>query len=238
MAKRTRNGLQGDSSIAELNQCRFCHRSFVKETSLAAHLCEPKRRYQNRSERSVQIGFQAFREFFAYTQDRERTIDDFDASPFYTAFVKLGHYVIDVQCVNVSQFIRWLIRSNRKIDQWARDSTYSHWLTEWLPAENHMDAVERSLATMLVWADQTLSKVEHYFLYASTMRICNDISKGRVSAWAVYASTTGGEWISALDSTHFKLIQPYVDPAIWSPKLLKNRDEYNEAVALCKEIGL
>ena len=37
-------------------ECRYCKKSFVKETSLAVHMCEPKRRLQEQDERGVQLG--------------------------------------------------------------------------------------------------------------------------------------------------------------------------------------
>ena len=34
-------------------KCRYCEKSFRKESSLAVHLCEPKRRWRERDERAV-----------------------------------------------------------------------------------------------------------------------------------------------------------------------------------------
>ena len=39
------------------HQCAFCKKEFIKETSIAVHMCEPKRRRQERSERGVELAF-------------------------------------------------------------------------------------------------------------------------------------------------------------------------------------
>ena len=54
------------------------------------HVCEPKRRYQERDEVGVQIGLQSYMRFYEITQGsaKLKTFDDFAESPYYRAFVK------------------------------------------------------------------------------------------------------------------------------------------------------
>ena len=48
--------------------CCYCKKSFVKETSLEIHMCEPKRRYREKDERGVQLGLGAYLRFYEITQ--------------------------------------------------------------------------------------------------------------------------------------------------------------------------
>ena len=41
-------------------QCRYCKKSFVRENTLAVHVCEQKKRYQSQNETGVQIGLNAY----------------------------------------------------------------------------------------------------------------------------------------------------------------------------------
>jgi hypothetical protein len=50
------------------NKCRYCERVFQRESSLAVHLCEPKRRYREQNETGVQIGLQAYLRFGKFAQ--------------------------------------------------------------------------------------------------------------------------------------------------------------------------
>ena len=40
--------------------CKYCNKEFRKESTLAAHLCESKRRWQQEKETGVQLGLRAY----------------------------------------------------------------------------------------------------------------------------------------------------------------------------------
>ena len=65
------------------HQCAFCKKEFARETSIAVHMCEPKRRRSERSERGVELGFQSYLRFYEIAQGsaRLKTFDDFADSP-------------------------------------------------------------------------------------------------------------------------------------------------------------
>ena len=115
------------------NKCRYCDRAFQRESSLAVHLCEPRRRYQEQNETGVQIGLQAYLRFYEITQgsSRLKSFDDFAKSPYYKAFVKFGRYCQGIRAVNVPRFIDWVVRQNKKIDHWCKDSVYTEYLVQW-----------------------------------------------------------------------------------------------------------
>ena len=77
---------------SELYKCKYCEREFRKESTLAVHLCEQKRRYQEEKEVGVQIGLQSYLKFYTMTQGsaKLKTYADFATSPYYKAFVKFG----------------------------------------------------------------------------------------------------------------------------------------------------
>jgi len=82
--------------------CKYCNKSYVKESTLAAHLCEPKRRWQQQNEAGVQLGFKAYLRFYEITQGsaKLKTYEDFIGSPYYLAFVRFGRYLIGIRAVN------------------------------------------------------------------------------------------------------------------------------------------
>ena len=77
--------------------CQYCEKLFRRESSLGVHLCEAKRRYQERDEVGVQIGLQAYLRFYEITQGsaRLKNFDDFARSPYYRAFVLLLESLFD-----------------------------------------------------------------------------------------------------------------------------------------------
>ena len=50
------------------HMCKYCDRGFVKETTLLAHMCESKRRWEQKDEPHVRLGQQAYIIFFKQTQ--------------------------------------------------------------------------------------------------------------------------------------------------------------------------
>ena len=44
--------------------CEYCGASFVREKTLAVHMCEKKRRALQKNEKRVQVGFYAFQRFY------------------------------------------------------------------------------------------------------------------------------------------------------------------------------
>ena len=98
--------------------CKYCEKSFSRETSLAVHVCEQKRRHQEEKETGVQLGLQAYLRFYELTQgsSKFKTFDDFAKSPYYRAFVKFGRHVQAIRAVNPTRFIDWVIKEKKKIE--------------------------------------------------------------------------------------------------------------------------
>ena len=216
-------------------QCRYCDKHFQRERSLEVHLCEPKRRHQEQHERGVQLGLQAYVKFYEMTQGsaRLKTFEDFAASQYYRAFVKWGRYCVDIRVINPPQFLDWLLRNNKKIDNWCRDSIYEEYLKWWLLREAPQDALERALKEMEDYArDNSIASYSHYFRYGNTNRICHHIATGRISPWVVYNCNSGVEFVGNLGQEHLVLVLPWIDPDSWHRKF----QDYVADVEWCKHV--
>ena len=66
-------------------ECRYCKKSFVKETSLAVHMCEPKRRWQQEKEVGVQLGLKSYLRFYEVTQGSAKLKS-------YADFINISYY--------------------------------------------------------------------------------------------------------------------------------------------------
>ena len=104
---------------SEMYACKYCGREFRRESTLAVHVCEQKKRFQEEKEVGVQIGLQAYLRFYTVTQGsaKLKTYTDFAKSPYYKAFVKFGRYCVDINAINVPKFLAWLLNQNKKIDE-------------------------------------------------------------------------------------------------------------------------
>lgn len=207
--------------VAQECKCKFCGKGFMKESTLTAHLCEPKRRYQQRDEVGVRLGFNAWIKFYELTQGsaKTKTYEDFADSSYYKAFVKFGRHLHGIRAVNPVAYTEWVIKNNKKLDHWTKDAFYDEYLMEYLKRENPQDALERGIVEMQSWADEHGSVVNHFFRYASTNRMCSMIRNGRVSPWIIYCCDTGIEALGKLNDEQIAMIYPWINPEFWNKKL-------------------
>lgn len=203
-------------------QCGYCKKTFAKETSLAVHLCEPKRRRQQRSERGVELGFQAYIRFYEIAQGsaKLKTFDDFADSSYYKAFVKFGRYCVDTRVVNPRQFLEWLLKHNKKIDRWASDQIYTEYLIQYLPLENVADALARAIEYGIDWAEKHQSYPHDCLRYGSASGICYAITAGRISPWVIYNCNSGQQFLNSLTPDQVSMIWPYIDSEVWQKKFV------------------
>ena len=201
-------------------QCRYCEKTFQRESSLAVHVCEPKRRYQEQNETGVQIGLQSYLRFYEVTQGsaKLKTFDDFARSPYYRAFVKFGRHCQAIRAVNVPRFIDWVIRQNKKIDHWCRDSVYTEYLMEYLRVENITDALARALEEAIAWSEKTGNPDRDYLRYGNSNVICYAITTGRISPWVLYNCDSGVEFLGNLNEEQIAMIWPMIDADFWQKK--------------------
>jgi hypothetical protein len=201
-------------------KCRYCEKEFRKESSLAVHLCEPKRRWQQEKEVGVQLGLKAYLRFYEVTQGsaKLKSYEDFVSSPYYNAFVKHGRYCQSIRCINFTNFLDWLLRNNKKIDHWCSDKLYVEWMHEYLRREAVQDALERALNEMQDYADEhpeLRNGFTDYFRYGNSNRVCHHIATGRISPWIVFNCTSGVEFLESLGEEQVEMILPWIDPDHW-----------------------
>ena len=223
------------SESSQSYKCRYCEKEYRKESTLAAHLCEQKRRWQQEKETGVQFGLRAYLQFYESTQgsSRLKSYTDFVSSPYYGAFVKFGRHCVGIRCINVNNFTEWLLKNNKKIDNWCKDGFYEEWLLEYLKRESPQDALERALREMEDYArNSDIANFSHYFLYGNTNRVCYHISTGRISPWIVYNCDSGIEFLGNLSEEHLGLVMSYIDPDFWYCKF----SDYVADVEWCKHI--
>ena len=200
--------------------CQFCQKDFIKESSLAVHSCEPRRRRQEQSERGVHLGLQAYLKFYELTQGsaKLKTFDDFADSPYYRAFVKFGRYCVDIRAINPARFIEYVLKQNKKIDHWCRDSIYTEYLLDYLRVENVNDALARAIEFGITWQEQTSNPAHDCLRHGNSNTMCYAITSGRISPWVIYNSDSGQKFLNDLTSEQVAMIWSYIDSDFWMKK--------------------
>jgi hypothetical protein len=202
------------------HRCQYCKKDFIKESSLAAHSCEPRRRRQEQNEPGVRLGFHAYIKFYELTQGsaKLKTFDDFADSPYYRAFVKFGRYCVSIRAINPEQFVKWVLKQNKKLDHWARDSVYTEYLLSYLRVENVNDALARAIEFGIDWSEKSGHPAEDCLRYGNTNAMIYAVTTGRVSPWIIYNSESGQKFLSELDPAQIAMVWPYIDSDVWMKK--------------------
>lgn len=219
--------------------CQFCKKDFVKETSLTVHSCEPRRRRQERSERGVELGFQAYIKFYEMTQGsaKLKTYDDFCSSPYYKAFVKFGRYCVSIRAINPARFMEWVLKQNKKIDHWCSDTVYTEYLAFYLRVENVDDALARAMEFGIDWSEKTGNPPHDCLRYGGTNAMVYAVTAGRISPWIIFNSESGQHFLSELNTEQIALVYPYIDVDHWQKRFQDYPADQEYAKDILKKAG-
>jgi hypothetical protein len=219
--------------------CEYCKKEFVRETSIQAHMCEPKRRRRERDEPGPRLGFQAYIRFYESIAGsaRNKTHDTFCESSYYRAFVKFGHYCVNTRVINPDRFMAWLLKHNRKIDHWCSDKVYTEYLVDHLKVEAVDDALARAIEFGIDWAEKNTSPAHDCMRYGNTNVLCYAVTAGRISPWVIYNSDSGQKFLSELDATQVSMIWPYIDSDAWQKRFQDRPQDQAYAKNILKQAG-
>ena len=214
-------------------KCEHCKKEFAKEKTLAVHVCEQKRRYLSRNEKHVQLGFLTYQKFYELNQKiSNKTFDEFAASPYYTAFVKFGSFLSNTNPIYFEKFIDYVLTSGVKLDHWCRDELYDSYIIEMIKSEPADGSIQRTIQTMMNWADKNDSIWEHYFAYVNLNRAAHDIREGLISPWLLLNTKEGKNLLTKMNDEQLAIISQIIDPQFW----LKKFRTYPADLELVKDI--
>lgn len=200
--------------------CKYCAKGFKKESTLAVHLCEPKRRHQQQNEKGVQIGLNAYLRFYEMTQGsaKFKTYDDFAKSPYYNAFVKFGRQCVNINAINVERYIDWLLKNNKKLDHWAKDSMYDEYLQQYLRTEALTDALQRAINYSISWGEEKGCEPHDVLRYGNSNTVTYAISTGKISPWIIYNCESGQQFLNNMNTDQIQIVWPWIDSDFWQKK--------------------
>lgn len=202
----------------ELNyKCEHCGKKFAKESTLVIHVCEKKRRHLAKNERHVQMGLLTYQKFYEITQksNKPKTFEEFADSSYYTAFVKFGSFLVNTAPIYPEKFIEYVVKSGIKLDHWCRDQVYETYVINLIKIEPADGAVQRTIKTMMDWADANNSAWEHYFAYVNLNRATHDIKEGLISPWVLLNSKEGKQLLNRMNDEQLAIISEIIDPQYW-----------------------
>ena len=204
------------------------------------HMCEQKRRALQKSEKRVQLGYIAFNQFYKLSagSKKDKTYEEFCKSSYYNAFVKFGSFVSNVKPLYPEKYINYVVTSGVKLDQWCREEMYETYATDLIKKEGVETALERSINTMVEWAEENNSAWNHYFNYISLNKAVWHIKDGKISPWLILNCTSGKELLGKLNDEQLGMIYNVVDPAHWAVRFKRQTSDVQLVKDVAKESKL
>ncbi len=225
--------------MTEKYKCQFCEREYVRERTLINHMCEQKRRWMNREEKYVILGFDAWKTFYKLTgstNGKERTYKDFMKSQYYLAFVKFGKHIIDTNMVNQSQFIPFVIKKHIRLDDWCKDSVYEEYVRTVCRREDVHTAMERQVKIMMDWAEENDKDWTDYFKNVTPGTAYKMITSGRLSPWILLNSKEVEQSLfPRMSDEQFAHIADFINFDYWNIKMKNEEDDTAFVKSLLEE---
>jgi|TARA_R110000823_G_scaffold203876_1_gene334897 hypothetical protein len=220
--------------------CEYCKTGYVREKTLIVHVCEQKRRALQKDEKRVKLGYIAFNQFYKLSAGakKDKTYAEFCKSSYYNAFVKFGSFISNVKPLYPEKYINYVVTSGVKLDQWCREEMYETYAVELIKKEGVETALERSVMTMIEWAEENNSSWNHYFNYISASRAVWHIRDGKISPWLILNCKSGKDMLGKLNDEQLGLIYNILDPKHWSIRFKRQTSDLQLVKDVVKESNL
>jgi len=199
-------------------KCEYCKKSFQRESTLLAHSCEKKRRWQNKNNQDVLVGFASYDLFYRIEmQSKPKEYKDFVDSQYYTAFVKFGAYCLNTKVIDQEQFTRWLIKNKVKLKDWPTDKMYLLFVQDHVKRES----VERALERFVEHAAET-DYFDTFWESASGYLIADWVEMGKISPWLLISSNRAQTALETMPAECMTRIATCIDADYWGKKRQMN----------------
>ena len=225
------------SSLSKITtKCEFCKKDFINQDSLVKHSCAKKKRWLVRDNKINQIGFNAFTQFFkiSFPKQKDKTYRDFIDSRYYTTFINFASHAILLDGIDLSQYIKFLIKREYKIDDWDKAHVYQTYIKEKVLIESIDDAFVRSLKILKVCEDNIDIKIKDFFKEIDTDYGKVLLKSGKISPWMLFIMD-GENLLSRFNEYDMNEIDFLLNVETWNKKMLINKKRVKELKDILKE---
>ncbi len=211
-------------------KCKYCGKDFVRESTLASHLCENKRRVLAKDLKQNRIAYQSwllFRRLTIANVKHDKDYEEFATNKYFMGFMKLAKHIIDLNLEDPEGFVKYIIMNSVPMHKWQTALVYESYVKDRTKKETVERAIERSVLNMKAWGERTNNSWEDYFQKVSTPDADQDIRMGRISPWCTFATDQGSRLIDRLEPGQIQQLVEYIEPQSWRVKVKRHQQDAN-----------
>lgn len=193
-----------------------------------------------REEKPVKFAFIAFQRFYMRSMARSKppSIEAFEKSNFYTAFVRFGRWVHTNSALNPLGYVDFLLKMGVGIDKWENPMLYETYVRELNKSESPTEAMERNLMLMESWGVETGENWVDFFRKIAPARAALWIRSGRISPWILFTAPSAHELLGRLSPEQAAMVEQAVDPQFWAIKLQRHADDVDNIKQVLEAAGV
>lgn len=219
-------------------KCKFCNKSFKRESAFVNHMCKTKRRWEVRNELASLVAFDAYEIFYEREMKSKKDINDFIKSSYYLDFIKYGRFIVEYDIPYIHSYVHWCIVNKIKLSKWSSPLNYDEFLHDHIiNKEEPEKAIERSIIEIEKWAKKENKNYYDFFREAELNEAAWMIRTGRVSPWMIYASPSAKILLDDLTEAHMKELGNIINPSVWHKKILTNQKSFSFISELLQSSG-
>lgn len=220
-------------------QCGFCKKVFKRESTLTSHKCKLKERLLAQGTRQGRIALEIWTKFREYNRlGFKKNLSRWECfmdSREYTSFMDFADYMIDAQPIKQEDFVDELIKQSVPIKNWTTHETRKNWIQTVVRREHPDRGIERSLATIQDWADEHDREWNTFFTEVTVGRAILWIETGKISPWVLHTSSSFKNLMNRMTDQDLVHIYEFIDPKVWSAKIIKYKRDVDHIKAVFKE---
>lgn len=220
--------------------CAYCNKSFTKEKTLTVHMCEQKRRHMVQNDLPVRLAFRSYQQFYTKNTNskKPKSYSEFAKSPYYTAFVRFGKHMLDINAIDPEQFVDFVLRMGVKLDNWCKDTVYEEYVRDLTKRESVDRAVERNILLMKQWSIQEEQEWTQFFARITPQLAVHWIRTGRISPWIIYACDAAQNLLDRMNDEQITMIAEYIDPIYWRKRVIKQKEDVEWIKTVFEQAGV
>jgi hypothetical protein len=209
-------------------ECRYCNKAFVRETTLAVHMCTVKHRDLNKDAASL-LAYRVYERFQRrHVGNKKLEWPDFIRNRHFNDFYRVGKYIRDINPPLKDDFINYLVNSSLPIQKWNHPTIYETYIREMTKKEDPRSAVDRSIRLMQQWSGSTGEHWTDFFRAIAPSQAAQWIRSGRLSPWIIYICPGSSEMVARFTEEHWKIIGNALDAGFWKLKMARHAEDVRE----------
>lgn len=223
------------SLVQTTYKCKYCGKDFARENTLMSHMCEQKRRFIGKDDKQNRIAYQSwliFRRLSIANVKHDKPYEEFIKNSYYTGFMQLSKYMIDLNLSDCEDFVKYLITNSVKMRDWTKTFVLHTYIKEKLRNESVDRAVERSLLHIKEWSEAAGTNWQDYFVVVPTAQFVHDFKMGRLSPWCLFATDQGSRLVDRLEDGQVEDLVNFIEPQSWKARILRQAEDARWVQAL------